>query len=124
MGGQVPMGYDPDGRTLKINQAEAATIRTLYDLYERRSTIRAVKEVADRLGLRSRRRTTTSGQVTGGTPFGRGHIHHILTNPIYAGRIRHRDKVFDGAHPAIIEPDRWEGAASSRHRPQSPIVNG
>ncbi|MDD9724611.1 recombinase family protein [Roseovarius sp. SK2] len=118
------MGYDPDGRTLKINQAEAATIRTLYDLYERRSTIRAVKEVADRLGLRSRRRTTTSGQVTGGTPFGRGHIHHILTNPIYAGRIRHRDKVFDGAHPAIIEPDRWEGAASSRHRPQSPIVNG
>ena len=122
MGGQVPMGYDPDGRTLKINQAEAATIRTLYDLYERLGTVRAVKEEANRLGLRSRRRKTTSGQVTGGTPFDRGHIHHILTNPIYAGRIRHRDKVFDGAHPAIIEPDRWDkvqaqlqaGAARSR----------
>ncbi|MDD9724537.1 recombinase family protein [Roseovarius sp. SK2] len=122
MGGQVPMGYDPDGRTLKINQAEAATIRTLYDLYERLGTVRAVKEEANRLGLRSRRRKTTSGQVTGGTPFDRGHIHHILTNPIYAGRIRHRDKVFDGAHPAIIEPDSWDkvqaqlqaGAARSR----------
>ncbi|QFT93919.1 DNA-invertase hin [Roseovarius sp. THAF9] len=122
MGGQVPMGYDPDGRTLKINEAEAATIRTLYDLYERLGTVRAVKAEADRLGLTSRRRTTTSGQVTGGNPFDRGHIHHILTNPIYAGRIRHRDKVFEGAHPAIIEPDRWDkvqdqlqaGAARSR----------
>ncbi len=25
------MGYDPDGRTLKINEAEAETIRALYD---------------------------------------------------------------------------------------------
>ena len=122
MGGQVPMGYNPDGRTLKINQAEATTIRTLYDLYERLGTVRAVKEEADRLGLRSRRRTTMAGQATGGKPFDRGHIHHILTNPIYAGRIRHRDKVFDGAHPAIIEPERWDkvqaqlqaGAARSR----------
>lgn len=46
--------------------------------------------------------------MTGGGVFGRGHIHHILTNPIYAGRIRHRDKVHEGAHPAIIAPDRWE----------------
>ncbi|KRS12717.1 resolvase [Roseovarius atlanticus] len=122
MGEQVPMGYDPDGRTLKINEAEAATIRTLYDLYERLGTVRAVKDKADRLGFRSRRRTTTSGQVTGGNPIDRGHIHHILTNPIYAGRIRHRDKVFEGAHPAIVEPASWDkvqlrlqaGAARSR----------
>jgi DNA invertase Pin-like site-specific DNA recombinase len=108
MGGQVPMGYDPDGRTLEINKPEADTIRTLYDLYERSRTVRAVKYEADQIGLRSRRRTTTSGQATGGKPFDRGHIHHILTNPIYAGRIRHREKVFDGAHPAIIEPERWD----------------
>ncbi|WP_261391087.1 recombinase family protein [Roseovarius atlanticus] len=122
MGRQVPLGYDPDGRTLKINEAEAGTIRMLYDLYARLGTVRAVEDEADRLGLRSRRRTRASGQVTGGNPFDRGHIHHILTNPIYAGRIRHRDKVFDGAHPAIIEPDRWDkvqdqlqaGAARSR----------
>ena len=43
MGGQVPMGYDPDGRTLEINKPEADTIRTLYDLYERSRTVRAVK---------------------------------------------------------------------------------
>lgn len=108
MGGQVPLGYDPDGRTLKINEIEAKTVRTLYDLYEQHGTLRTVKEEANRLGLRSRRREVGSGRATGGGPFDRGHIHHILTNPLYAGRIRHRDKVFDGQHPAIVDPERWE----------------
>ncbi|WP_135505225.1 recombinase family protein [Roseovarius aestuariivivens] len=124
MGGQVPMGYDPDGRTLRINEAEAETILTLYALYEQHGTIRQVKETADALGLRTRRRTLTSGETRGGGAIDRGHIHHILTNPIYAGRIRHRDKVHDGQHDPIIAPERWEalqlrlqGAASRmRHR--------
>ena len=124
MGGQVPMGYDADGRTLKLNEVEAEVIRTLYDLYERFGTVRAVRDEAERLNLRSRRRTFASGRMAGGRHFDRGHIRHILTNPIYAGRIRHRDKVHDGAHPAIIEPARWErvqdqlktGAARTRDR--------
>lgn len=44
----------------------------------------------------------------GGQVFGRSHIHHILRNPIYAGRIRHRDAVFEGLHAAIIAPKIWE----------------
>ena len=131
MGGQVPMGYDPDGRTLKINAAEAETIRTLYDLYERLGTIRAVKEEAAHLGLRTRRRETVTGNVSGGGPFDRGHIHHILTNPIYAGRIRHKDKTFDGQHPALIDPERWDaiqlklqdGAARTRGRKRAGRVS-
>ena len=108
MGGLVPLGYDADGRTLKINELEARTVRTLYELYERLGTLRAVTAEATRLGLRSRRRQTETGKVTGGGFFDRGHIHHILTNPLYAGRIRHRDKVFEGQHKAIIEPERWD----------------
>lgn len=90
MGGNVPLGYDANGRTLRINEGEAETIRTLYDLYERHGTVRAVRERADGLGLRSRRRTSANGTTTGCGPFDRGHIHHILTNPIFAGSIRHR----------------------------------
>lgn len=108
MGGNVPLGYDANGRTLRINEGEAETIRTLYDLYERHGTVRAVRERADGLGLRSRRRTSADGTTTGGGPFDRGHIHHILTNPIYAGRIRHRDKVYEGQHPAIVKLETWE----------------
>ncbi|MHA6264828.1 recombinase family protein [Arenibacterium sp. CAU 1754] len=124
MGGSVPMGYDPDGRTLKINDPEARTITTLYDLYEHLGTVRAVKEEVDRLKLRSRARTSSSGRITGGSVFDRGHIHHILTNPIYAGRIRHKGKVYEGQHEAIIDPNRWDrvqeslqaGAARSRDK--------
>ncbi len=86
--------------------------------------MRAVKEQADRLDLRTRRRTAPDGTISGGGLMGVGHIHSLLTNPIYAGRIRHRGKVFDGRHPAIIDPARWgriqqhlqEGAAKVRAR--------
>ena len=30
MGGRVPLGYEKDERTLRINEAEAETVRTLY----------------------------------------------------------------------------------------------
>jgi len=40
--------------------------------------------------------------------FSRGHIHQILTNPLYAGRIRHRKVVHEGQHPALIDPARWD----------------
>ncbi len=124
MGGQVPLGYRADGRTLKINEAEAKTIRTLYDLYEQHGTVREVKVAAGKLGLRSRQRVTVAGKQTGGVAFDRGHIHHLLTNPIYAGSIRHKLTIHDGQHDAIIDPDRWDriqeqlqdGAAKGRAR--------
>jgi DNA invertase Pin-like site-specific DNA recombinase len=108
MGGNVPMGYAPDGRSLAILEPEAEIIRTLYALYDRHGSVRAVKEQADRMGLRTRRRTAPGGRKSGGTAFDRGHIYHILTNPVYAGRIRHRAKIYEGQHAAIIEPAEWD----------------
>ena len=124
MGGNVPLGYDPNGRTLTINEDEAKTIRTLFELYEEHGTVRLVKEMAERLKLRTRQRETATGRKSGGGPFDRGHIHHILTNPIYAGKIRHRKDIHEGQHEAIIDPARWDqiqeqlkvGAAKGRVR--------
>ena len=52
MGGRVPLGYEKDERTLRINEAEAETVRTLYALYRKHETLRQVKAEADRLRLR------------------------------------------------------------------------
>lgn len=109
MGGNVPLGYQADGRTLKIDDGEAETIRKLYELYLAHTTIREVKDRAEDLGLRSRRRERSGGRASGGGSFDRGHIHHILSNPIYAGRIRHKGQVYEGQHPAIIDPESWDG---------------
>lgn len=108
MGGNVPLGYEPDGRTLKITEKDARTIRTIYALYGQHRNIRVVKAETDRLGLRTAIRTLSSGRLKGGTPFSFGHIHYILTNPIYAGRIRHKAKVWPGQHPALIDPAAWD----------------
>ena len=66
MGGSVPLGYDPNGRTLTINEAEAITVRAIYRLYYSHKTIFEVTNKARRLGLRSKRRTTPSGEIKGG----------------------------------------------------------
>ena len=126
MGGYVPLGYDADGRTLRINESEAKTVRTLYDLYRDYGTIREVRAAAAGLGLRSKYRTNADGRMQGGRPFGRGHIHHILTNPLYAGKIRHKGQVHEGQHPAIIAPDLWDEvqAHTDRRGQEAPRPEG
>ncbi len=108
MGGAVPFGYRADGRSLAIDEAEAPVIRHLCALYLELGSVREVAERAADLGYRTRIRTFSTGRSSGGTPFTRGHIWHILANPLYAGRIRHKDKVHDGQHPAIIAPNLWQ----------------
>ena len=140
MGGPVPLGYEPDGRTLKIIDEEAGIVRTLFDLYLQHGSIKAVKQHADCIGPRTRPRTAKSARAFvrnegdgregnnpidglsdtdsvavgqprrngGDVPFELSHIHYILTNPTYAGRIRHHAKIHDGQHPAIIEPSTWD----------------
>ena len=107
MGGRVPLGYEKDERTLRINEAEAETVRTLYALYRKHGTLRQVKAEADRLRLRTKQRFAADGTRTGGLPFRRGHLHCLLTNPLYAGRIRHQRRVYEGQHPSIIAPELW-----------------
>ena len=108
MGGNVPLGYDADGRTLRINDAEAMTVKVLFDHYLELESIRSLRDKALQQGLQSRRRVSASGKETGGIPLGAGHLHYILTNPVYVGRIRHRDKVYEGQHEAIIDEKTWQ----------------
>src|SRR5258706_12084981 len=90
MGGPVPLGYEPNGRTLTIHEAEAETVRTLFQLYLEVGTVRRLKEEADRRGLRSKRRPGAKGRIGGGGPFSRGHLYHLLKSPIYIGRVGHK----------------------------------
>ncbi len=124
----MPVGYDahPDRtrRELVVNEAEADTVKALFHLYEDHNCLNKVVQEAARRGLVSKRRTSPSGTISGGQPFSRGQLHHLLTNPTYLGRIRHKDKDFAGQHPAIISEDLWASvqtrlaARSARKRGQ------
>jgi site-specific DNA recombinase len=109
MGATVPLGFAADGRTLKVTEPDAGVIRTIYDLYHQHGNVRLVKQEVDRLKLRTPVRTQCNGKIKGGASFSYGHLHYILTNPVYAGRIRHHSKVYPGQHDPLIDPDIWDG---------------
>src|ERR1700726_3581324 len=107
MGGNVPLGYDASERTLVVNAAEAKIVRCIFALYRELGCVRRVKEEADRLGLRTKHSTTASGIERGGRSFSRGHIYHLLSNPIYIGEIAHKGQLYPGQHPALIDSYTW-----------------
>jgi DNA invertase Pin-like site-specific DNA recombinase len=90
MGGNVPLGYNASERTLVINAVESETVRGVFALYREFGCVRRVKDEADRLGLKTKRRTTANGTERGNKPFSRGHIYRLLSNPIYIGQIVHK----------------------------------
>jgi site-specific DNA recombinase len=112
MGGVCPLGYDKDpdplARSLVINEIEAQTVRKLFELYEKLGCLRAVEKEAGQCGFLSKRRSSRDGRITGGRVLSRGQIYYILRNPIYIGRVRHKDKTYPGQHQAIIILDLWE----------------
>jgi site-specific DNA recombinase len=112
MGGCLPLGYDRHSdlqrRELVVNPSEVTIVQKLFSLYDELGNLRRVEAEAARLGLRPKSGITRSGQIRGGSPFTRGQLHYLLTNPVYIGRIRHKDQTYPGQHPAIIEPDLWE----------------
>lgn len=111
MGGTVPLGYDPDPdpavRGLVVNEAEATTVERLFTLYDELGSLSQVREAAEQLGIRSKLRTPPSGRTRGGAALTNGMIHHLLTNPVYIGRIRHKKLDYPGQHRAIIEDGLW-----------------
>lgn len=109
MGGLVPLGYDKRDDGLVINQAEAETVRSLFQGYVQLGNVRQLKQHADELGYRTKTRTLTSGRVVEGKSFTRGRLYHLLSNPIYRGKIRHKTELFDGVHEAIVNEELWSG---------------
>jgi site-specific DNA recombinase len=41
----------------------------------------------------------------GGSPFDRGNLYMLLTNPLYAGQMRYKHELHPGEHEAIIDPE-------------------
>jgi site-specific DNA recombinase len=128
MGGNVPLGYDANERTLILNPAEAETVRCIFALYRQLGCVRRVKEEADRLGLRTKRSTTADGTERGGKSFSRGHLYGLLSNPIYTGQIAHKGELYPGQHPALIDNETWTAvrdrlaANTSDHRRNAKVA--
>ena len=108
MGGRPPLGYDVRNRKLVNNDDEAETVRELFEQYVRIGSVSGLQKHLEKRNIRSKFWTTQKGVETGGKTFSRGALYTLLQNPIYIGRIRHKEQTFVGQHIGIICPTLWE----------------
>ena len=108
MGGHDPLGYRRIDKLLKPEDAERNTVRAIFERYLTLGSLTALTLDLERRGITSRRWTSSRGQSHGGRPYSRGALHCLLTNPVYIGKIKHKNNVFEGQHEAIIPLDLWE----------------
>jgi site-specific DNA recombinase len=108
MGGCPSLGYDVCDRRLVVNEAEAATVRQIYQRYLKTGSVPKLKKALERDGIVSKIRVSRKGNKSGGLSFSRGALYELLSNPIYIGEIRHKRERHPGQHEAILERGLWE----------------
>lgn len=108
MGGPVSLGYDVKDRKLVVVPEEAATVREIMERYLASDSVRTLLVELEDAGIVSKRTTAKNGTIRGGIPFRRGALSWLLTNPVYIGKTRHRDKLYKGEHEAVIDQDLFD----------------
>ena len=98
MGGFVPLGYDVKDRKLVVNDAEAATVRMIF---ERFIKIGSATELVRKLRAESVR-----GKQ--GKLVEKGYLYKLLNNRVYVGDAVHKGTAYTGEHQAIIDRALWD----------------
>ncbi len=122
-GGPIPLGYDVIDKKLIVNEAEAMTVRNVFRTYLEVGCVRELMREADRRGYITKRRTFKNANGSGGICFTRGSLYHLLRNPIYVGRIRHKGAAFPGQHAAIIDQKLWDEVQGELDRKRRRYTN-
>jgi DNA invertase Pin-like site-specific DNA recombinase len=98
MGGKVPLGYDVRDRKLVMNEAEAARVRRVFEVFAETGS-----------GAETVRRLRDEGVVAkSGRPLNKGDAYKLLNNRTYVGEVAHKGKAYDGEHEAIVHRQMWD----------------
>ena len=114
MGGFVPLGYDVKDRKLVVNEAEAATVRMIF---ERFIKIGSATELVRKL-----RAEGICGKQ--GKLVDKGYVYKLLNNRVYIGEAVHKGMAYPGEHQAIIDRTLWDRVhAILRESPRKRAAN-
>jgi site-specific DNA recombinase len=109
MGGHAPLGYDVRDRKLVVNEAEAALVRHIFGRFLQVGSATKLVQELNAAGRHTKR----------GKPFDKIVVYKLLNNPTYAGRVTHKQAVYEGEHEAVIDRDTWDKVhailAENRH---------
>ena len=107
MGGMPPMGYDVKNRKLAVNESEARIVVDIFRRYLALKSVHALRDALANAGIKSKRRMRPDGAEYGGQTLTRGALYLILQNRLYRGEIVHKDNIYSGEHPAIVDKPLW-----------------
>ena len=127
MGGSLPLGYEVSNRELVVNEAEATTVRKIFEAYLRAGTLSGVQNDLRQRGILSKRWTSSTGRTWGGLNFSRGALYWLLRNPAYVGQVAHKGQIYEGRQQAIVDRALWDKAqellaAKSAARERRPVT--
>ena len=100
MGGYVPLGYDVQDRKLLVNDAEAASVRRIFERFVELGSATVLARELRREGFRNKQ----------GTLIDKGYLYRLLKNRVYRGEAVHKGTAYPGEHDAIIDDDLWDRA--------------
>ena len=98
MGGFVPMGYDVNDRKLVVNEAEAQTVRMIFERFVALGSASALARA-----LQAERVLNKRGKL-----IDKGFIYKLINNRVYLGEAVHKGTSYPGEHEAIISQDLWD----------------
>jgi len=108
MGGSPPLGYDPDGRKLKLNETEAELVRHIFRRFVELKSVRLLRDELAAEGYRSKRWVASTGTERGGERLDAGALYYLLKNRTYLGMIPHKDQAYPSTHPPIIDQETFD----------------
>ena len=111
MGGFVPLGYDVKDRKLVVNEAEAETVRMIFERF-----------IEDRLGDRRwcARCAPKASRGKRGKLIDKGYVYKLLNNRVYLGEAVHKGTAYPGEHEAIISQALWDKVHAILQREPAP----
>lgn len=87
----IPIGYDYKDDMLIVNEHEAMQVKEIADLFLQGTPVRTIEKTMTAKGFRHKH-----GEWDAKT------IRRVLSNPVYIGKIKNRDNLYDGIHEPIF----------------------
>jgi len=103
VGGMPGLGYDVAAGKLVVNDAEAALVREVFDLYLKEQSLLRVTEILNGRGARLKSWTTKKGKKHGGGRWTKSTVRRLLGSQTYLGKVEYRGEIYAGEHKAIVD---------------------
>jgi DNA invertase Pin-like site-specific DNA recombinase len=97
MGGFVPLGYEVKERKLVVKEAEAKTVRMIFERFVKIGSATAL--------VRQLRADGVTGKH--GKLVDKGYVYKLLNNRVYIGQAVHKGTAYPGEHQGIISQPLW-----------------